>query len=204
MPGLVPSTEWKKARFKQGWHEGETMSVSIGQGYNLATPIQVAHLGRRHCQWRQRFRASDSGKSGEPVRRDHLPIPTGGKFTPGGPAVYPGRGAKRPGRVVSEEKGTARVAQLPNIRVAGKTGTAQVVNVERLEKEKKGAHRCWWVINMRTTPGFVGYAPADNPQVAVAVLLEHAGHGGSAAAPWPGESSPQALAERQPRVAKSE
>jgi penicillin-binding protein 2 len=73
--------------------------------------------------------------------------------------------------------GTAKAARLPNIQVAGKTGTAQVVAIDRDNPKRKRAR------GMQDHAWFVAYAPADDPQVAVAVLVEHGGHGGSEAAP---------------------
>ena len=105
---------------------------------------------------------------------------------------------------MEEEKGTGKAACLPNIQVAGKTGTAQVVAVERLEQEKQGGKETLVGNRYENHAWFVAYAPADDPRVAVAVLVEHGGHGGSVAGPLARRVIAAALTERQPRVAKSE
>ncbi len=201
--GLVASTEWKKARFRQSWHEGETMSVAIGQGYNLATPIQLAQVAAA---------IASGGDIYEPHLVEKVESPSGEILYQSQPVVKYHLGASQANialvqegleGVVSEEKGTAKVVQLPNIRVAGKTGTAQVVAAERLEKEKTDSKQVLLGHKYENHAWFVGYAPADNPQVAVAVLVEHGGHGGSEAGPLARRIIAAGL-ERQPRVAKSE
>ena len=94
--------------------------------------------------------------------------------------------------------GTAKAARLPNIQVAGKTGTAQVVALDRDNPKKKQAR------GKEDHAWFVAYAPADNPQVAVAVLVEHAGHGGAAAGPLARRVIAACFPENPPRVAQSE
>jgi penicillin-binding protein 2 len=82
--------------------------------------------------------------------------------------------------VVNEKRGTGWRARLKQIKVAGKTGTAQVV---RLKKDSKGEEEEEIPYKYRDHAWFVGYAPFENPEIAVAVIVEHGGHGGSAAAP---------------------
>jgi penicillin-binding protein 2 len=197
MPGLVASSEWKRARFHQAWHEGETMSVSIGQGYNLVTPIQMAQVIAA---------IASGGVIYQPQLVEKVESPTGEILFQAKPVVKYRLGASpatiaevRRGLegVVEEPAGTAKVAQLPNIRLAGKTGTAQVVSLEREKtgkKNRKYENHAW----------FVAYAPADDPRIAVAVIVEHGGHGGSAAAPLAKRVIAAALSEPQSRVAKSE
>ena len=91
--------------------------------------------------------------------------------------------------------GTAKAARLPNIQVAGKTGTAQVVAIDRDNPKKKQAR------SKEDHAWFVAYAPADDPQVAVAVLVEHGGHGGSEAAPLASRVIKARLSE--PKVAQA-
>jgi penicillin-binding protein 2 len=174
MPGLVASSAWKLERFKEHWHEGETLSVAIGQGYNLATPLQMAQVAAT---------IANGGMLYEPQLVEKVESPSGEVLAQSQPVIKARLGASpatiaaiQSGLegVVGEERGTARVARLPNIRVAGKTGTAQVVALEKEKKGQKSTENHAW---------FVAYAPADNPQVAVAVLVEHGGHGGSEAAP---------------------
>jgi penicillin-binding protein 2 len=196
MPGLVPSTPWKKARFHSGWREGDTLSVAIGQGYNLATPIQMA-------------RVVATIANGGIVYKTHLVEKV---ESPAGEVLYQARPevqyhleaspetleAVRQGLVgvVGETRGTGRPARLPGIEVAGKTGTSQVVAMDRDNPRRKRDHR------YEDHAWFVAYAPANNPKVAVAVLVEHGGHGGSAAAPLASRVIHAALSE--PRVAQVE
>jgi penicillin-binding protein 2 len=202
--GLVASTDWKKARFNQAWHEGDTLSVSIGQGYNLATPIQMAQVVA--C-------IAAGGIIYEPQLVEKVESPSGEVLFQFQPVVKYRLGAspatiaavqKGLEGVVQEANGTGRTAYLPNIPVAGKTGTAQVVTVERLKQEKLDAKQILLGHKYENHAWFVGYAPADNPQVAVAVLLEHAGHGGSAAGPLARRVIAAALSGQAPQVAKSE
>jgi penicillin-binding protein 2 len=106
--------------------------------------------------------------------------------------------------VVEEKSGTGRAAHLAQVQVAGKTGTAQVVATERLEREKKGSKEVKVGNRFENHAWFVAYAPAASPQVAVAVLVEHGGHGGSAAGPLARRVIAASLPENQPRVAKTE
>jgi penicillin-binding protein 2 len=175
MPGLVASTAWKRARFHQPWHEGETLSVSIGQGYNLVTPIQMARVVAA---------IANGGIIYKPFIVDKVESPTGEILYRGKPQVLSRLGASpatlelvRRALVGVINEGTGKSARLPNIQVAGKTGTAQVVALDpdrsKRHKDPRAQDHAW----------FVAYAPAADPQVAVAVLVEHGGHGGSAAAP---------------------
>ena len=202
--GLVASTEWKRARFKQAWHEGETLSVAIGQGYNLATPIQMAQVAAA---------IASGGTIYQPQLIEKVESPSGEVLFQFQPVVKYRLGAspatieavqKGLEGVVGEEKGTGKDAFLPNIEIAGKTGTAQVVTVERLEQEKGGGKESLVGNRYENHAWFVGYAPADNPRVAVAVLVEHGGHGGSFAGPLARRVIAAALTERPPRVAKSD
>ena len=204
MPGLVASTAWKRARFHQPWHEGETLSVAIGQGYNLATPIQMAQVIAA---------IANGGILYKPQIVDRVESPSGEVLFQSHPEVKSRLGAS-PATiaevqrdlegVVEEDKGTGHAALIPNIRVAGKSGTAQVVAAERLDKERKGGKQVLTGNRFENHAWFVAYAPADHPRVAVAVLVEHGGHGGSAAGPLAKRVIAAALSERQPQVAKSE
>jgi len=204
MTGLVASSEWKKARFKQPWHEGETMSVSIGQGYNLATPIQMAQVVAA---------IANGGIIYEPQLVEKVESPAGEILFQSKPAVKSRLGAS-PATiaevqrglegVVEEEGGTGRAARLAQVQVAGKTGTAQVVATEKLEREKKGSKEVKVGNRFENHAWFVAYAPAASAQVAVAVLVEHGGHGGSAAGPLARRVIAAGLPESEPRVAKTE
>ena len=176
--GVVPSSDWKLRRFGEPWMAGETVSASIGQGYDLVTPLQLAVA----------YAAIANG--GDVVRpRVVLEVedPSGAKIpqqteVASHAPVDPEHLARvRDGlrAVVEAPSGTGHHAQVRGLAVAGKTGTAQVVKLEHTEG-LKGKAIPW---KYRDHAWFVSFAPVDDPQIVVAVLVEHGGHGGSAAAP---------------------
>jgi len=174
--GTVPDPEWKQKRFGQPWYAGETVSVSIGQGYVTATPLQMAQV----------ISAVASGTLHRPHLVKRIQAATGDvieEFAPEPHAALPLRKTTlmqlREGLQDVVDKGTGKNARLPGISVAGKTGTSQVVKLG--EKRLKAAQLPW---NQRDHAWFVAYAPTDGPQIAVAALVEHAdGGGGAVAAP---------------------
>jgi penicillin-binding protein 2 len=174
--GLVPSSEWKQRRFGERWYPGETVSSAIGQGYNLYTPIQLAVS----------YAAIASGQLIEP--RLVLRIEGDGKVeqmppSPATPvAVSPEHLALvRRGMtaVVEEPGGTGARARVPGVKVAGKTGTAQVVQLQHTE----GMKETDIPIRYRDHAWFGAFAPADAPEIAVGVFIEHGLHGSSGAGP---------------------
>ena len=194
LPGLQPSSEWKWNRFKQKWYAGDTISVGIGQGYWLATPLQlaaaVATLANGGTPVKPRLvRAVQDARTQE-LRE--LPVRTGEAlpFKPEHLALV------RAAMVdVTRPGGTAvRAAQGAPYLVAGKTGTAQVVGMKAGEKydERKVKER------HRDHALFIAYAPADDPKVALALLVENGGHGGSTAAPIAREVFDYALLGKRP------
>jgi penicillin-binding protein 2 len=194
MPGLVASTAWKKARFHRPWQQGETFSVSIGQGYNLATPLQMARVAAA---------VANGGIVYKPYLVEKVESPTGEILYQARPTVQSRLEAspatlEAVGRALVDvvNEGTARSARLAQIQVAGKTGTAQVIAIDR-DNPKKKIHRL-----QEDHAWFVAYAPADDPRVAVAVVVEHGGHGGSAAAPLARRVIVTAMSE--PRMAQAE
>ncbi|MCG2772578.1 MAG: penicillin-binding protein 2 [Desulfobacterales bacterium] len=194
MPGLAPSSAWKKARFHQPWREGDTISVSIGQGYNLTTPIQMARVVAA---------IANGGSVYKPYIVEKVESPAGEILYRAKPEVQSRLGASpatlevvRQSLVGVVNDGTAKAARLPHIQVAGKTGTAQVVAMDRDNPKKKQAR------GLEDHAWFVAYAPADDPQVAVAVLVEHGGHGGSQAAPLASRVIKARLSE--PKVAQAQ
>lgn len=174
--GLIPSKEWKKKRFNQGWFNGETAIAAIGQGYVLTTPLQlavmtaaVANGGRvLRPQVVKRIEDLDSQIlfNAAPEIFSTLDLP---------PRMFR---AVRQGMeaVVNEAGGTGASCRIPGLRVAGKTGTSQVIQSKTVIASGDPK-------NLRDHALFVAYAPADKPKIAVAVIVEHGGHGGSAAAP---------------------
>jgi penicillin-binding protein 2 len=181
MAGLVGTPAWKLARFRYPWQEGDTLSVAIGQGYNLVTPLQIAQVTAAVANGGRLFEPQLVEKVESPAGEVLFQAPATPKslvdVSPATLAVV--RKALR--GVVHDEKGTGRGCQIPGLEVAGKTGTAQVVTLEKekREKEKRGktAYR------YENHAWFVAFAPVEEPEIAVAVLVEHGGGGGAVAAP---------------------
>lgn len=176
--GLIPDRQWKRQRFGSGWYDGETAIASIGQGYVLATPLQLATMmatvANGGTVLRPHVVKRIEGADGR-VLLDTTPEVLHSVELPE-PALRSVRRALE--AVVNEPGGTAWSSRLEEVRFAGKTGTAQVV---KLKDDKDRGREVDYL--HRDHALFVAYAPADNPQLAVAVVVEHGGHGGSAAAP---------------------
>ncbi len=183
-PGLMPSTEWKRHAYKkaaeQVWFAGETISVGIGQGYMLATPMQLAHavsgIASRGQIFKPRLvtavRAPGSDTlTPRPVQQE--PSLTAVAEDQWGVIVDGMELATGPG-------GTAAAATAGSpYKIAGKTGSAQVFTIGQNEKynEKQLSER------MLDHALFISFAPAEDPKLAVAVFVENGKHGGSTAAP---------------------
>jgi penicillin-binding protein 2 len=178
--GVLPSREWKQRRFRQAWFPGETVIAGIGQGYWVTTPLQLAQ-------------GTAMLAGGGLLRRPHLVRATQAGF--GAPRVpepqpAPRRVVDDPAHLAAVNDGLvatmhgptgsgARAAAGAWYRMAGKTGTAQRVSRrgnERLDPNQLPYH-------LRHQALFVGYAPADRPTLAVALVVEHGGSGSGAAAP---------------------
>jgi len=177
--GLLPSQEWKTKRYQQIWYPGDTVSVGIGQGYSLVTPMQLAsatatlanngvayrpHLVKEVQSPRSsenRFIAKESlyDLNIDPENLDLVRRAMVAVTQPGGTAVYASLGAP--------------------YHIAGKTGTAQVVAMKQGEKyDAKNVDE-----RLRDHAWFIAYAPAEEPKIALVVLAENGGHGGGTAAP---------------------
>ncbi len=176
--GLVPTAQWKKRTLGVPWQPGENLSIAIGQGFNLATPLQMAMLisavANNGTLYKPNImksvRSVQGGiveKSGSeeaaklPADKESLEIIKKGLYD-----------------TVNNRRGTAYwYVRSKEIDICGKTGTAQVVGRkyedEKGEVKKKYRPHAW----------FIGYAPAENPQIAVSVLIEHGGGGSSVAGP---------------------
>jgi penicillin-binding protein 2 len=167
--GIMPDKEWKMKRYKKSWYFGETINSSIGQGYSLATPLQVARytamLATAKLPTPQIAKNNIVKPKAVDISKRHLDIIQKGMYdvcnTPGGTALR-------------------YMSNLP-IKVAGKTGTSQVVSLPKdirnkiREEDMEYYHRSHaWL----TT-----YGPFENPKIIVTVLVEHGGHGGSSAGP---------------------
>jgi len=165
-PGLIPSPEWVQRVFKHKWYAGETISVAIGQGSVVVTPLQVAHtiggiamggvFHRPHVAFQDQLRAlgedpPDISPHEFPLRDETLAALKSGMWA-----------------VVNEGGGTGGAARCPGIDISGKTGTAQVVS-QTLEKSEKNSE-------FKSTAWFVGYAPSDKPEIVVAALVMRGEH----------------------------
>lgn len=181
--GLVPTSQWKLKRFGIPWQPGETISASIGQSFVLVTPIQMARLigalfnggilyEPRVVKWvgkegRETYQFAPKPAGKIKAKEEHLALIR---------SALDG--------VVNEPRGTGSKSKIKDGRVAGKTGTAQVV---ALEKEKYFGKDNEIPPEYKDHAWFVALATVENPVLAVAVLVENGGHGGSAAAPIAGE-----------------
>ena len=177
LPGLMPTRDWKRARFKQQWHKGETLVAGIGQGYVLTTPLQLAVMTARLC---------NGGRAVTPwFARPGLvgalpPAPQIGVAKANLELVLRGMHD-----VVHGKRGTARTAalQIEGIELAGKTGTSQVKRISKADRAT-GAHkrkdRPW---KEREHALFVCFAPYAAPRYALSVIVEHGEGGGAVAGP---------------------
>jgi penicillin-binding protein 2 len=173
--GNIPTMEWKRQKFGTPWYRGETLPVAIGQGYVLTTPIQLASMIATVANEGTLYRPHLVRKVVDPdgkVLQEFFPQVL--RKVSIKPAKY------RPVKegllaVVNEQHGTGGAARLYEVKVAGKTGTSQVV---KLRDSKGGVP-----YQFRDHALFVAFAPYDKPEVAVAVIIEHGEHGGAAAAP---------------------
>ncbi len=177
--GLLPTKEWKYRRFKQPWYTGETVIVGIGQGYTLTTPMQLAHATAMLANGGTSMKPKlvniiENSKTGiintiKPVSTEKLSL------DPENLEIV-----KQAMIDVSLPGGTAaRALANAEYSVAAKTGTAQVIGIKQNERynEKNINER------HRDHALFISYAPAENPKIALAVIVENGGHGGSAAGP---------------------
>ncbi len=180
LAGLAPSQEWKWQRFKQKWYAGDTVSVGIGQGYMLATPLQLAAATATIANngvpvhprllkavqdsktQERRDLAPAAAKDAVAVKPEYIALVRAAMVDvtrPGGTAAATGAGA--------------------GYSIAAKTGTAQVIGMKQGEKydEKRMKQEHW------DHALFIAFAPADDPKLALAILVENGRHGGSTAGP---------------------
>jgi len=179
--GLMPTRDWKLATISTPWQMGETLIASIGQGYILATPLQLAVMTARIANGGRAVtpRLTRMVPEGGTEAADELP-PDLGLSPPHLEVVRAGMDA-----VVNGPRGTARGSAIreKGLEMAGKTGTSQVRRITKAEREAgvvKNEDLPW---ERRDHALFVGYAPVDAPRYAVAVVVEHGGSGSKAAAP---------------------
>ncbi|XWY20950.1 penicillin-binding protein 2 [Bisgaard Taxon 45] len=194
--GIMPSREWKQKRHKRPWVQGDTISVGIGQGYWIATPLQVAKAtsvlineGKVHTP---HLMKSVEGSTVEPYQDpllyEDISEPKKAYWDAAKRGMY---------NVVNAPNGTGRKAFLgSSYRVAGKSGTAQVFSLKENQTYdasglKKELHDHAW---------FTAYAPYDDPKMVVSIILENAGGGSSVAAPIVRQIMDYYLTQRLPEV----
>ena len=180
--GVLPSQEWKRKTYRRPeqkkWYAGETISLGIGQGYNNFTMLQLAHATATLANGGTQYRPHLGLATVDAVTREHRPIPQP-------PPVQLGY---KPSHVevirramvgVTQGGTSTRVFAGAAYVSAGKTGTAQAVTIG--QKDKYNAARLQE--RQRDHALYIAFAPADNPQIALAVIVENAGFGGAHAAP---------------------
>jgi penicillin-binding protein 2 len=179
-PGIVPSSSWKQKRLGAPWYSGETLSLAVGQGYITTTPLQlvtmmsaVANGGILHLPQVVEKVTDIRGT----LLEEYPPTETG-RATISEETLLFIREALR--GAVNEPHGTGGAAIIKGVDVSGKTGTAQVV---RMAQDFKRGDMDRMPLKFRDHAWFVAFAPYENPQIAVAVLVEHGGFGGAVAAP---------------------
>lgn len=173
-PGLIPDKEWKRKRFGEPWQVGESLISGIGQGYILVTPLQLATMTARLVNGGYEvtptfFRVSEKEQPKKiNVSNDYLEMVKDGMYS-----------------VVNTPGGTAWRSQFNynGQRMGGKTGSVQVRRISLKERQSGVIKQQDLPWKYRDHAIFIGYAPADNPKYAVAVLVEHGGGGSSVAAP---------------------
>ncbi len=190
--GLLPSREWKMAKKNQNWFPGETVITGIGQGYHQVTPLQLA---------RATATLANNGKVVTPhlvdmIVKDSTSNPS--ENIPKSTIALKSANIKTiiaaMVNVVHSNRGTARSIGLDiNYHIAGKTGTAQVINI----KQNASYNESQIAFKQRDHALFISFAPADNPKIAVAVIAENGGHGGSVAAPIAAKVIKQYLRDKQ-------
>ena len=182
--GLVPTTQWKLLNKKEPWQLGETISASIGQGFNLVTPIQqvimMAAVANRGILLKPYLVKRIEGPEGQ-LRQEFFPEIIG-QIGVDPDHLEQVRMALRD--VVNGARGTGKKSRLKNIIVSGKTGTAQVVRMKSNEELEKGEAI---PVKYRDHAWFVAFAPYEKPVLAVAIIVEHGGHGGATAGPIAGK-----------------
>ena len=188
--GLLPSREWKQDKKNQAWYPGETLITGIGQGYHQVTPLQLA---------RATATLANKGKVVTPFLVDKMVSAQGTRPGPTLPNVTLPLNPDNVNKVIEgmvnvvhSEHGTAKgINTNIDYQIAGKTGTAQVLGIKQNAKYNENAID----FKFRDHALFIAFAPAADPKIAIAVVVENGGHGGSVAAPIAGLVIKQFLQE---------
>ncbi|MDB2533490.1 penicillin-binding protein 2 [Porticoccaceae bacterium] len=174
-PGIMPSREWKQGAKQEAWFNGDTINVSIGQGFMLTTPLQLAVMSARIASkgklLKPQLVKSIDGVATQPVEVRE-PINMSDEYWD-----YVHKAMRD---VVHSPRGTAKgISNGLNYEIAGKTGTAQVISISAEEEyDSSKIDKSQWDHAL-----FVAFAPMDDPQIAVGLIVENGEHGSSAAAP---------------------
>ncbi len=177
--GLYPSLEWKKRHRRQPWFPGETLIAGIGQGYVQVTPVQLARAVATLASKGRVVQPRVVGEIKSPMN-DADPYPRGAEEKISIDPAHWRTVVDAMVDVVHSQAGTAKgIAPGLSYHVAGKTGTAQVFTVRQDQDYKKMRVK----ETLKDHAWFIAFAPAEEPRIAVAVLAENGGHGGSVAAP---------------------
>jgi penicillin-binding protein 2 len=190
--GLMPSREWKRSQRNQSWYPGETLITGIGQGYMQVTPIQLAkatatlankgqvvmpYLAKKNTDANPDEPETESPAETIELNPENLNSITSAMIN-----------------VIHDPHGTAKgISKDITYQIAGKTGTAQVFNIKQDAKYNENDID----FKLRDHALFISFAPADDPKIAVAVIVENGGHGGSVAAPIAGQVIKQYLEGEQ-------
>ncbi|MDM8542303.1 penicillin-binding protein 2 [Desulfococcaceae bacterium HSG9] len=190
--GLIPTAAWKKKKMGDKWRRGETLSIAIGQGYNQTTPLQMAVYMAAVANGGTYYKPAiiyeiktTGGDMVKPFKKKvagHLPVSAKNL------AIV----SQGLWDVVNGSRGTARAYKIEGIEMVGKTGTAQVFS-----RKKDSEYSDDLPDHLKAHAWFVAYAPAENPKIAMAVMVEHGEHGSSAAAPIASELIKTYLTERE-------
>jgi penicillin-binding protein 2 len=174
-PGIMPSRDWKQGARQQAWFNGDTINVSIGQGFMLTTPLQLAVMSARIASRgklvKPQLVKSINGVATQPIEVQE-PINMSDEYWD-----YVHRAMRD---VVHSPRGTAKgISNGLDYEIAGKTGTAQVISISAEEEyDSSKIDKSQWDHAL-----FVAFAPVDDPQIAVGLIVENGEHGSSAAAP---------------------
>lgn len=170
--GLIPNKEWKRSKKKQKWTAGDSYNMSIGQGYVLATPLQLA---RMTCMFSNGLKPIiphicesnyEINKNNKKLKykKEHINIILEGMYN-----------------VVNSQNGTAKKCKINQFEIAGKTGSSQVKRITA--SQRASGKTTSDIYENKEHALFISFAPFDNPQYAVCVVVEHGGSGASVAAP---------------------
>jgi penicillin-binding protein 2 len=175
-PGLIPTREWKKEYIGDRWYPSETMDAAIGQGFVTVTPLQLANMVAAVANGGTLYKpmlVKKVTKANGDFVQEYAPtvirkVPVDEQYLK---VIREGMWM-----VVNGNKGTARGSQIKDFEFAGKTGTAQVVRLQRSKQEDLP-------VELRDHGWFVCFAPIEEPQIAMAILVEHGMGGAKSAAP---------------------